>query len=91
MASSEAIETSKRAQASFHGGTAWTLMEKVKLRPQYDREKEPDGVINLSGASNALMKDWMDGFVRENSHNIPLENSQSTLRAARRCRLVQVG
>ncbi|KAK9783288.1 putative Aminotransferase class I/classII domain-containing protein [Seiridium cardinale] len=68
---------SERALAAFKGGSAWALMEKVKLRPQFDPESEPDGIINLSGASNVLMKDWMDRFIEENTHKLPLQEMLS--------------
>ncbi|KAK6085909.1 ACC synthase [Seiridium cupressi] len=68
---------SERALAAFKGGSAWALMEKVKLRPQFDQESEPDGIINLSGASNILMKDWMDRFIEENTHKLPLQDMLS--------------
>ncbi|KAM0207165.1 hypothetical protein ACHAQD_012171 [Fusarium lateritium] len=53
---------SRRARETFHHGKAWDLMAEVKQRPQYDPQAEPDGVINLSGALNSLMRDWMKDY-----------------------------
>ncbi|KAH8889044.1 PLP-dependent transferase [Thozetella sp. PMI_491] len=56
---------SRRALASFHHGKAWDLMGQIKQRPQYDPEMQPGGVINLSGALNILMRDWMESYTKE--------------------------
>ncbi|CAG9990020.1 unnamed protein product [Clonostachys byssicola] len=56
---------SARASATLNQGPAWDLMEKVKLRPKYDAEERPEGVINLSGAVNNLMQDWMSIYARD--------------------------
>ncbi|KAF5712490.1 1-aminocyclopropane-1-carboxylate synthase [Fusarium mundagurra] len=53
---------SQRALASFNQGPAWDLMEKVKRIPHYDPVTKPAGIIDLSGALNALMDDWMEEY-----------------------------
>ncbi|CVL07589.1 related to 1-aminocyclopropane-1-carboxylate synthase [Fusarium mangiferae] len=53
---------SHRALASFNQGLAWDLMEKVGQIPHYDPVAEPAGIIDLSGALNALMDDWMEEY-----------------------------
>ncbi|EXK27166.1 hypothetical protein FOMG_16238 [Fusarium oxysporum f. sp. melonis 26406] len=58
-----ASEPSKRALATLKSGLAWDLMQKVKERPRYDLHLRPDGVIDLSGALNTLMDDWMKSYV----------------------------
>ncbi|RTE69896.1 hypothetical protein BHE90_015717 [Fusarium euwallaceae] len=80
---------SARASATLDQGPAWTLMQKVKSRPQYDAEKTPDGIINLSGAHNGLMDDWMRTYADKNLHFTsevlsygPLSGSQALLSAA---------
>uniref|UniRef100_A0A8H7K5Q4 Aminotransferase class I/classII large domain-containing protein n=1 Tax=Bionectria ochroleuca TaxID=29856 RepID=A0A8H7K5Q4_BIOOC len=56
---------STRASATLNQGPAWDLMEKVKLRPKYDPQERPEGVINLSGAVNNLMQDWMGMYAKD--------------------------
>ncbi|RSM07634.1 hypothetical protein CDV31_008527 [Fusarium ambrosium] len=80
---------SARASATLDKGPAWTLMQKVKSRPQYNAEKMPDGIINLSGALNGLMDDWMSDFADKNLHFTsealsygPLSGSQALLSSA---------
>lgn len=70
------LGASKRALSASDGGPAWAMMSKVKKLPQYDAEKEPSGVINLSGAENDLMKDWLDDFVRSNDGKIAIEDGE---------------
>ncbi|KAI8712238.1 Aminotran-1-2 domain-containing protein [Fusarium sp. LHS14.1] len=53
---------SARASATLEQGPAWTLMERVKSLPKYDAHNKPDGLINLSGALNGLMEDWMKAY-----------------------------
>ncbi|KAJ4018762.1 hypothetical protein NW752_005890 [Fusarium irregulare] len=54
---------SSRARAALHQDQVGILMEKVKLKPKHNAELCPDGVINLSGALNSLMGDWMTTYV----------------------------
>ncbi|KAF7526227.1 hypothetical protein G7054_g10824 [Neopestalotiopsis clavispora] len=62
---------SKRALESFEGGKAWDFMQQVKTKPQYDPTDEPQGIINLSGATNGLMRDWMKDCVTNRMEVIP--------------------
>ncbi|KAF5246474.1 hypothetical protein FANTH_6846 [Fusarium anthophilum] len=50
---------SSRAQAALHQDPVGALMEEVKLKPQYHPTLRPNGILNLSGALNSLMTDWM--------------------------------
>ncbi|KAL3456941.1 pyridoxal phosphate-dependent transferase [Aspergillus heterothallicus] len=56
---------SDRASATLQQGPAWNLMQQVKRRPRYDPESRPDGLINLSGAINNLMADWMSKHAQD--------------------------
>ncbi|CAH0054460.1 unnamed protein product [Clonostachys solani] len=80
---------SARASATLNQGPAWDLMEKVKLRPKYDVQERPQGMINLSGAVNNLMQDWMSIYARDKLQFQPealaygpLSGSQGLLNAA---------
>ncbi|KAL6365951.1 hypothetical protein LRP88_00534 [Fusarium phalaenopsidis] len=80
---------SARASATLDQGPAWTLMQRVKSRPKYDAQDKPDGLINLSGALNGLMEDWMNAYADKNLHFTsealsygPLSGSQDLLSAA---------
>ncbi|KAJ3523855.1 hypothetical protein NM208_g12294 [Fusarium decemcellulare] len=64
MKRNRAFEPSKRALATFDQGPAWDLMQKVNRRPSYDPVSCPDGLINLSGALNGLMDDWMSTYIQ---------------------------
>lgn len=55
---------SQRALATFSQGPAWDLMQKVKERPRYDPHLQPSGVINLAGATNGLMNDWLSAYMK---------------------------
>ncbi|RSL72617.1 hypothetical protein CEP53_001020 [Fusarium sp. AF-6] len=68
---------SKRALEASQGGPAWAMMSKVKKLPQYDAEKRPHGLIDLSGAENGLMEDWMGDFAKSNDGHVAPENSLS--------------
>ncbi|OJJ01955.1 hypothetical protein ASPVEDRAFT_41494 [Aspergillus versicolor CBS 583.65] len=80
---------SDRSSATLQQGPAWKLMQQVKRRPRYDPESHPDGLINLSGAINNLMADWMSKHTshllhftsRELSYG-PLGGSNDLLEAA---------
>ncbi|KAJ4179428.1 hypothetical protein NW755_012513 [Fusarium falciforme] len=80
---------SARGSATLDQGPAWTLMQRVKSRPKYDAQNMPDGIINLSGALNGLMEDWMSEYAGKNLHFTsealsygPLSGSQALLNAA---------
>ncbi|KAL2674268.1 hypothetical protein Neosp_012719 [[Neocosmospora] mangrovei] len=80
---------SARASATLDQGPAWTLMQRVKSEPKYDAHNKPDGLINLSGALNGLMEDWMNTYADKNLHFTsealsygPLSGSQDLLSAA---------
>ncbi|RTE75249.1 hypothetical protein BHE90_010273 [Fusarium euwallaceae] len=53
---------SRRALASFNQGPAWDLMQKVQKLPHYDPMTQPSGIVDLSGALNAMMDDWMEQY-----------------------------
>lgn len=65
MERDETYGPSRRALATFKNGKAWDLMMQVKQRPHYDPIHRPDGIIDLSGAQNGLMKDWMEQYTAE--------------------------
>ncbi|RMZ77586.1 hypothetical protein DV737_g4280, partial [Chaetothyriales sp. CBS 132003] len=80
---------SLRAQATLRQGPAWDLMQKVKKQPRYDPINQPKGIVNLSGALNNLMGDWLrestEGDLAFDSQVLaygPLSSSESLLEAA---------
>ena len=58
----EEFQPSRRAQEALRGETAWDLMRSVKKYPAYDPVKCPTGLIDLSGAINTLMQDWVEQY-----------------------------
>jgi aspartate/methionine/tyrosine aminotransferase len=56
---------SQRALAAASEGPAWDMMESYKPVPRYDPDSCPEGLIDLSGAVNGLMGDWMARFIAE--------------------------
>ncbi|KAL2850651.1 pyridoxal phosphate-dependent transferase [Aspergillus pseudoustus] len=77
MDTSDQFGPSQRALKAQERGLAWNLMEELHHRPQFDRAKRPDGMINLSGALNSLMTDWMDEYVKEASQELKLVETLS--------------
>uniref|UniRef100_A0A0D2XNT5 Aminotransferase class I/classII large domain-containing protein n=1 Tax=Fusarium oxysporum (strain Fo5176) TaxID=660025 RepID=A0A0D2XNT5_FUSOF len=80
---------SSRARAALHQDPVGTLMEEVKLKPQYHPVLRPNGMINLSGALNSLMTDWMATYAEKEPLSMseclsygPLTGSQDLLEAA---------
>jgi hypothetical protein len=72
MEATKSHAVSRRARATFENGKAWDLMMEVKTKPQYDSKNCPEGVINLSGALNGLMKDWMADYVKDHASDLPV-------------------
>ncbi|UPK94587.1 hypothetical protein LCI18_005522 [Fusarium solani-melongenae] len=54
---------SKRALETFRHGKAADLMDEFKDWPRYDPKTAPGGLIDLSGAENRLMEDWVARYV----------------------------
>ncbi|KAH7012989.1 pyridoxal phosphate-dependent transferase [Ilyonectria destructans] len=61
---------SGRALETYKHGKAWDLMNHAKQYPAYDPRTCPDGFINLSGALNILMRDWLKDYCDQNMKNI---------------------
>ncbi|KAL3460125.1 pyridoxal phosphate-dependent transferase [Aspergillus heterothallicus] len=59
---SRELRPSWRAQLNRSKPTAWDLMETVSRGPLYDPVTNPNGLINLSGAVNNLMRDYLDQY-----------------------------
>lgn len=63
-----AIKPSSRALANLESGAFIDLEDEASKLPQYDPESRPDGLIDLSGAINGLMDDFlaeeMDAFAK---------------------------
>ncbi|KAF4972845.1 hypothetical protein FSARC_671 [Fusarium sarcochroum] len=83
------FEPSERARAALQQGPAWALMQKVKTMPKYHPERAPHGLINLSGALNSLMGDWMASYTERETFSMseclsygPLTGSEDLLNAA---------
>ncbi|KAG5655624.1 hypothetical protein KAF25_009123 [Fusarium avenaceum] len=57
------LQISNRALQALGRKTAWDLMMHNKRYPRYHPEKSPNGLIDLSGAGNELMGDWMANFL----------------------------
>ncbi|KAM0550276.1 hypothetical protein ACHAPJ_008946 [Fusarium lateritium] len=70
------FQPSDRALVAASRGPAWDLMQKVAQMPRYDPNTQPNGIINLSGALNALMLDWMNDFAR-NLNPLPIGQTLS--------------
>ncbi|KAH6970697.1 pyridoxal phosphate-dependent transferase [Ilyonectria sp. MPI-CAGE-AT-0026] len=69
---SGAYGPSGRALETYKHGKAWDLMNQAKQYPAYDPNTCPDGFINLSGALNILMRDWLKDYCDQNMKNIQI-------------------
>jgi hypothetical protein len=78
--SSPQLLLSRRALETFKNGKAWDLMKEVKRRPAYDPHTQKDGVINMSGALNSLMRDWMGQYINENPPKNAVKDGAATPR-----------
>lgn len=58
----ETFQPSQRAIEVSRRDTAWDLMRRVKKLPAYHHNDCPDGLVDLSGAVNTLMRDWIDHY-----------------------------
>ncbi|KAF7556554.1 hypothetical protein G7Z17_g1364 [Cylindrodendrum hubeiense] len=67
-----AYQPSRRALETFNHGKAWDLMNKAKQRPAYHPKTCPDGFINLSGALNILMRDWLKDYTDKHMPDIQI-------------------
>jgi hypothetical protein len=69
-------QPSSRALVALDRGKAWDLMKKVGQLPAYDSQTCPNGVINLSGALNTIMRDWFKGYTESNLKNFPINEGE---------------
>ncbi|KAH8665547.1 pyridoxal phosphate-dependent transferase [Ilyonectria robusta] len=70
MQTAGAYGPSGRALETYKHGKAWDLMNQAKQYPAYDQKTCPGGFINLSGALNILMRDWLKDYCDQNMENI---------------------
>lgn len=67
-----ALPPSHRAEAAQDRGLVWDLILEVQRFAQYDAEKCPDGIVNLGGAINGLMKQELRAYMREYQKDVDL-------------------
>lgn len=72
----EDFQPSQRALEALRRETAWELMRSVKKLPTYHPIDCPNGLIDLSGAINTLMRDWIDQYTNSLP---PLQYAQEAL------------
>ncbi|KAH7161832.1 pyridoxal phosphate-dependent transferase [Dactylonectria macrodidyma] len=70
-------QPSRRALETFNHGKAWDLMGQAGQRPAYDPKSRPDGLINLSGAVNILMRDWLEEYTDQAMREIQVSKTLS--------------
>ncbi|OPB41325.1 1-aminocyclopropane-1-carboxylate synthase [Trichoderma guizhouense] len=70
-----AIKPSKRALANLELESPADLEDKISHLPSYDPETCPDGLIDLSGATNMLVSDLMGEHMRKFVQDYPVENA----------------
>jgi hypothetical protein len=74
-----AIKPSKRALANLELESPADLEDKISHLPSYDPEICPDGLIDLSGATNMLVSDLMGAHIGKFVKYYPVENGLPTL------------
>lgn len=62
-------QPSQRGRATLGRGRAWDAIMKVHRYPAFDPKVPAEGVINLMGAHNALMSDWMKDYVEKDAQS----------------------
>lgn len=77
MQTAGAYGPSGRALETYKHGKAWDLMNQAKQYPAYDQKTCPGGFINLSGALNILMRDWLKDYCDQNMENIRISQGES--------------
>lgn len=74
-----AIKPSKRALANLELESPADLEDKISHLPSYDPETCPDGLIDLSGATNMLASDLMGDHMNKFVQGYPVENGLPAL------------
>lgn len=74
-----AIKPSKRALANLELESPADLEDKISHLPSYDPETCPNGLIDLSGATNMLVGDLMGEHMDRFVQDYPVENGLPAL------------
>lgn len=74
-----AIKPSKRALANLELESPADLEDKISHLPSYDPETCPDGLIDLSGATNMLVSDLMREHMGKFVKDYPIGNGLPAL------------
>lgn len=78
-----AIKPSKRALANLELESPADLEDKISHLPSYNPETCPDGLIDLSGATNMLVGDLMGKHMGKFVQDYPVEDGLSALQLGR--------
>lgn len=67
------LDASTRGQHNIANGEAVDREKDLEGVTLFDPETNPYGVIDASGASNALMRDWLASYCAANYDNSPVD------------------
>ncbi|KAH7129793.1 pyridoxal phosphate-dependent transferase [Dactylonectria estremocensis] len=73
--SADPYRPSRRALETFNSGKSRDLMSQAGQRPTYDPDCRPNGLINLSGAVNILMRDWLEEYTDQAMKDIAVSKT----------------
>lgn len=71
-----AFRPSERAVSAVQKQTAWDLMQEIQKHPRYDPDTCPNGCIDLSGAVNKIMRDYVDRYSEAIKNAIPMDEGE---------------
>lgn len=66
------LHPSRRGLQNIHLGEGVDLSKELEGRTYYDPEHNPDGLVDLSGATNEIMRDYMSKYFSSFSRNFDL-------------------